>query len=145
MKRGKADMVVFSVSRHRSFQLLLFVVTFELPFVFTSIATSGGGGVSHGDSLTRSLLVETEDGRRDAPRRPQKLVAADRKATPFRLSPVLGSPAEPPWEVSEGRLGIRGKLLTELESAKEVERRMSPENRLEACSDSISLSGEEFY
>lgn len=114
MKRGKADMVVFSVRRHRSFQLLLFfvvvyliVVTFEIPFIFTSIATSGGGGVSHGDSLTRSLLLETEDGRRDTPRRLQKLVSA----APFRSSPVLGSPAASPWEVREGHLGIGGQAL----------------------------------
>lgn len=134
--------------------LYLILVTFELPFVFTSIAT-GGGGVSHGDSLIRSLLVETDNGRRDAPQRPQKpsFMSAGRKGVAFsfisglrlaggaavdKVDSELERSAKDAW-------ALGGKLLTELESEKTVERQMSPENRSEACPDSISLSGEEFY
>lgn len=100
-------------------------------------------------------MVETDDGRRDMPRRPQKLsfMAAGRKGGAFSFISGLrlagaaaGDKVDSELEKSaKDSWALGHRLLAQLESEKTVQLRVSPENGSEACPDSISLSGEEFY
>ncbi|KAG9449633.1 hypothetical protein H6P81_009598 [Aristolochia fimbriata] len=109
MKRGKID-VVFSVSRQRSFQILIalgllyfVVVTLEIPFVFRD----NDARTSSGDALTGFLAdslpsLQSEEDRQemDAPMRPRKL--SFKVSEGESLKPSLPSTPSPNLKILSG-------------------------------------------